>query len=221
MGYREITDELVEMIVERRVICSLLPNKYTGGVWEKYLSDREAARKKWEKIRKRKAPLTSAETRRMVQETGWEHPGTVLRQNLEMRRVNGKKLIEAGCIVTVGADNVLFGSGSGGAPEFQREPKETDHLDPGIGTLRAIEGLVELGMTPSDAIVAATKNGAMACKALDEFGTLEVGKMADLLILGGDPLADISNLWDLEMIMKEGQLIDPKSLPTNPVTGEW
>ena len=96
-----------------------------------------------------------------------------------------------------------------------------EHLEPGIGTIIAIEGLVELGMTPSEAIVAATKHGAMACKALDEFGTLEVGKLADILVLGADPIADISNIRKLEVLMKGGQIIDIESLPTNPVTGKW
>ena len=215
VGYREIPDELVEMIAERGVICSLLPNKYTGKVWQKYLKEREDARKEWEKTRKRKAPLTSAEIRRMVQETGWEHPGTVFSQNLEMRRVNGKKLIEGGCIISVGPDNTI-----GRAPEFRRT-KKSEHLEPGIGTIIAIEGLVELGMAPSEALVAATKNGALACKALDEYGTLEVGKLADILVLDGDPLADISNIRKLEMVMKEGKIIDVESLPTKRVYREW
>ncbi len=85
----------------------------------------------------------------------------------------------------------------------------------------AIEGLVELGMTPSEAIVAATKHGAMACKALDEFGTLEAGKLADVLVLGADPLEDISNIRQLDIVIREGAVIDIESLPTNPVTGEW
>ena len=86
----------------------------------------------------------------------------------------------------------------------------------GTGTILAIEGLVELGMTPAEAIVAGTKNGALAAGKLQDFGTLEAGKFADLLILNGDPLADISNIRKLESIMKEGQLIDPDSLPTKP-----
>ena len=72
-------------------------------------------------------------------------------------------------------------------------------------------------MTPAEAIVAGTKNGAIACKALDEFGTLEVGKLADLVILDANPLADISNIRKLDVVMKEGQVIDPDTLPTNPV----
>ena len=41
-----------------------------------------------------------------------------------------------------------------------------------------------MGMTPAQAIVAATKNGALACKALDKFGTLQAGKSGDVLLLG-------------------------------------
>ncbi len=219
---REITDELVEMIVERDIICSLLPNKYTGEVWKLHLEERERAAERWAKLEKeRRTPLTTAEVRRKVQETGIPDPRSVTIGNLEMRQMNGRKLIEAGCIVSVGPDNLLFGSG-GVAPEFTREERPAaEHLKPGIGTIIAIEGLVELGMTPSEAIVAATKHGAMACKALDEFGTLEVGKLADILVLGADPLADISNIRELELVMKDGAIIDIESLPTNPVTGEW
>ncbi|MGH7475242.1 MAG: amidohydrolase family protein [Longimicrobiales bacterium] len=222
LGLRELTDELVDMIVERGIICSLLPNKYTGQIWRNYLSEREAARKKWGELREsRRIPLTTAEIERMVQETGWEHSGTVLRQNLEMRRVNGQKLIRSGCTVSVGADNLLFGR-PGVAPEFLREDHPVpEHLEPGIGTIIAIEGLVELGMTPAQAIVAATKNGALASKALDQYGTLEVGKFADLLLLGGDPLEDISNIRTLELVMMEGRIVDHSSLPTNALTGQW
>ena len=223
VGQRELTDELVDLIVERDVICSLLPNKYTGGIWEQRLEQRERARKAQEEAAgspKRSIPKTSFEIRAEVEATGLKQAGTVYWSNLEARWANGQKLIKGGCTISVGADNLLFGR-PGVAPEFLREDHPVaEHLEPGIGTIIAIEGLVELGMTPSEAIVAATKHGAMACKALDEFGTLEVGKLADILVLGADPIADISNIRKLEVLMKEGQIIDIESLPTNPVTGE-
>jgi len=224
VGLRVITDELVDLIVERGVICSLLPNKYTGRIWQQRLEQREVARKAQAEATngpQRRIPRTSFEIRRDVQATGLRDPGTIYWSNLEARWANGQKLIQAGCIVSVGADNLLFGR-PGVAPEFLREDHPVpEHLEPGIGTIVAIEGLVELGMTPAEAIVAATKHGAMACKALDDFGTLEVGKLADILVLGGDPLADISNIRKLEVVMKEGVIIDIESLPTNPITGEW
>ena len=66
---------------------------------------------------------------------------------LEMRRLNAQNLIKAGNILTPGTDNYV-----GTAPEFRREPKPI-WTEPGMGTITAIEGLVELGMTPSQAIV--------------------------------------------------------------------
>ncbi len=97
------------------------------------------------------------------------------------------------------------------------------YLDKGVdfvkfdGTIYAIEGLVELGMTPSQAIVSATKNGAIACGMLDELGTLETGKRADLLVLDADPLQDIGNIRKLHHIIKSGRMVDTDALPEKPV----
>src|SRR5439155_16671351 len=107
---------------------------------------------------------------------------------LEMRRKNAQALIRAGVRITPGTDSYWAA-----APELTRTPKPPDQ-DHGIGTILAIEGLVELGMTPSQAIVAATKNGAFAARGLKDFGTLDAGKLADLVILAADPIADIGNI---------------------------
>ena len=88
---------------------------------------------------------------------------------------------------------------------------------PGTATLAAIEGLVELGMTPSQALVSATKNGAMASQGLEDFGTLEAGKLADILVLDADPIADIHNIRKLSLVMRDGRVIDRDKLPENPV----
>jgi imidazolonepropionase-like amidohydrolase len=104
-----------------------------------------------------------------------------------------------------------------GAPEFSRTPRVDAHLMPGTATLAAIEGLVELGMTPPQAIVAATKNGAIASQGLKDFGTIESGKYADILMLDADPLADIHNIRKLSFVMKEGRVIDRNRIPEKPV----
>jgi imidazolonepropionase-like amidohydrolase len=221
VGNREITDELVNLIVQRKVICSMLPNKYTGKVWQDHVKEREkkAADKNESEDKpakpQRQSPKTPAEIRRALEETGFKQDGTLLIPNFEMRRANFVKLLRGGAIMTVGADNVV-----GEAPEFRRTKKD-EHLEPGIGTIIAIEGMVDLGMTPAQAIVAATKNGARACKALDKFGTLETGKIADVLLLGADPLASISNIRKLEAVLKDGRIIDLKGLPTKRPYGPW
>jgi imidazolonepropionase-like amidohydrolase len=223
VGNREITDELVKLIVERKIICSMLPNKYTGKVWQDHVNERQknaADKKETETADKpvkaeRRIARTPAEIRRAVEDTGFKQEGTLLIPNLEMRRTNFVKLLKSGAILTVGADNVV-----GEAPEFRRA-KKSEHLEPGIGTIIAIEGMVELGMTPTQAIVAATKNGARACKALDKFGTLEAGKLADILLLGADPLANISNIRKLDLVVKDGRVVDLTGLPTKRPYGAW
>ncbi|MBB5517798.1 metal-dependent hydrolase family protein [Amphiplicatus metriothermophilus] len=64
--------------------------------------------------------------------------------------------------------------------------------------------LVEAGMTPMEAIVAATVNGADNLGKADMLGTLEPGKLGDLIAVDGDPLADIRELEDVDFVMKEG-----------------
>ena len=130
---------------------------------------------------------------------------------LESRRKNAQKLIRAGALVTPGTDSYWAA-----APELTRTPKfeEQDH---GIGTIMAIEGLVELGMTPSQALVAATKNGATAARRLADFGTIEPGKIADFVVLTADPLADIRNIRKVEMVFKDGRAVDRAKLPETRV----
>jgi hypothetical protein len=113
--------------------------------------------------------------------------------------------------VTISTDNY-----QGRAPEFRKEPKP-EHQEAGIGSILAIEGLVELGMTEMEAIVAATRNGAIAAGMLDSIGTIEVGKDADLILLRDNPLENIGNIRSLEEVFAQGRVIDLGSLPENRI----
>jgi imidazolonepropionase-like amidohydrolase len=195
----DLSDDLVNRIREKQIICSMLVNTMTGEAWEKHLKDRaDAEKKQAEADRKTSRTRTSFEERQRANELGVA---------LEVRRRNAQKLIKAGALVTVGTDNYWAA-----ASELSRtaKPQSQDH---GIGTIVGIEGLVELGMTPAQAIVAATKNGAIASRGLPEFGTLEAGKRADLLVLTADPLADIHNIRKIARLIKDGKLIDRTTLP--------
>lgn len=66
----------------------------------------------------------------------------------------------------------------------------------------------QLGMTPMEAIVAATSTGAKALKLDAAVGTLEPGKWADLLVVSGNPLEDLGCLATPIMVYKEGQAVD-------------
>jgi imidazolonepropionase-like amidohydrolase len=64
------------------------------------------------------------------------------------------------------------------------------------------------------AITAGTRNGALASRALKDYGTIEVGKAADILLLGADPTVDIRNIRKLELVMSGGVVVDLAGLPT-------
>lgn len=76
--------------------------------------------------------------------------------------------------------------------------------------------LLELGLwvrdgaTPWQALVAATRNGAAICGMGHELGTIEVGKLADLIVVGGNPLEDIHNVRKLRLVLKEGVVVSDK-----------
>lgn len=64
--------------------------------------------------------------------------------------------------------------------------------------------LVDAGMTPARALLAATGNAAEALGESDRLGTVEVGKMADLVAVEGNPLEDVAVLEQVDFVMKDG-----------------
>ena len=65
------------------------------------------------------------------------------------------------------------------------------------------------GYSPAEALVCATRNGGLAMRAEGDLGTLRAGMLADMLLVDGDPLKDLSILTDrnrLAMIMKDGEI---------------
>ena len=73
--------------------------------------------------------------------------------------------------------------------------------------IHEIEWMQEAGMTPMQIIVAATLNGARSCDMESALGTLEAGKLADVLVVDGDPLVDVHALTKVRMVLREGKSI--------------
>jgi imidazolonepropionase-like amidohydrolase len=184
----------------------MLVSTITGPAWKRHLKTKEEnEKKKAEAEKERPTPArekTTAEKRKEAADAG---------ADLEMRRRNAQALIGSGCRVTPGTDSYWAA-----APELTRTPKplEQDH---GIGTVMAIEGFVELGMTTSQAIAAGTRNGAIAARRIADLGTIERGKIADLVLLDADPIRDIRNLRKVSMVIKDGRVIDRTRLPETRV----
>jgi hypothetical protein len=75
---------------------------------------------------------------------------------------------------------------------------------PGFSVHRELELLVRAGLTPGEALIAGTATAAAAI-GLDDVGTIEVGKRADLLLLGADPREDVAHAADRVGVMVAGQ----------------
>ncbi len=75
-------------------------------------------------------------------------------------------------------------------------------------------GLQDVGASPMDVLIASTRNGAEAYGLGDDVGTIEAGKIADLLVLDADPIQDIANMRKIDLVIKDGAIVDRDALPT-------
>jgi imidazolonepropionase-like amidohydrolase len=83
---------------------------------------------------------------------------------------------------------------------------------PGFSVHEELEWLVKVGFTPLEVISVATRNSAESLGRLDELGTVEAGKRADLVLLEADPLADIANTRRIVAVVADGRLYDKAAL---------
>lgn len=83
---------------------------------------------------------------------------------------------------------------------------------PGFGDQRGVELLVEAGFTPVEAIRISTLNGAEFEGKADSIGSLAVGKTADIVVIHGDPSANINDIEKVEIVFKDGVGYDPTKL---------
>ena len=103
---------------------------------------------------------------------------------------NLRRFVEAGGTVALGTDFAGY----------------RGYFDDGM-PIREIRWMREAGMTPMQIIVAATANAARVSNIANQVGTLEAGKVADILVVRGDPLADLETLLDVRLVMREGVII--------------
>lgn len=79
---------------------------------------------------------------------------------------------------------------------------------PGIGVHNELEALVDAGLSPAEALKTATINPAVFLEVEKDYGSVSVGKIADLVLLSQNPLEDINNVRKISAVIREGQLFD-------------
>ncbi|MFQ5733855.1 MAG: amidohydrolase family protein [Planctomycetaceae bacterium] len=99
---------------------------------------------------------------------------------------------------------------SGGARILLGTDAGSSGVLPGFSAHRELQMLVEAGLTPFEAIRAATVNAAEFLESGDEFGTVAVGQRADLLLIDGDPLSSVANTTRIAGVMLRGKWL-PKA----------
>jgi imidazolonepropionase-like amidohydrolase len=108
------------------------------------------------------------------------------REQYRVMLANLRHVHEAGIVVAMGTD--------AGNPLTLHGPSVNAEM----------EAMQEAGLSPMEVLVAATRNGALAMRRLDDFGTLEKGKIADVVVLDADPLEDIQNVRRVALVIRGG-----------------
>jgi imidazolonepropionase-like amidohydrolase len=119
-------------------------------------------------------------------------------RRLAQSKINAKKLFDAGVLIAAGTDAPYPG------------------VFYGEGIHRELELLVESGLTPLQAIRSATYDAARVMLAEQEWGSLEPGRRADVLVVAGRPAERISDSRKVELVIREGRILDRRALRFDP-----
>ncbi len=140
-------------------------------------------------LKERETTATRASVKESKFAAGMRRWATMFRKEMEFERAFAK----AGGLLLAGIDPIAG-------------------VVPGFADQREVELLVEAGFTPLEAIKIATLNGAQFLKVEDRTGSLAVGKQADIVIVNGDPSANIQDIEKVEIVFKDGVGYDSQKL---------
>lgn len=82
----------------------------------------------------------------------------------------------------------------------------------GFELIRELQLYTEAGLSPEDALATATINPATVYGLADKTGSLKQGKLAELALIDGDPQKDITQLRQVELVMRDGKMMDAQAL---------
>jgi len=185
----DVDDELVALFRERPHTGVLLAQVGRRAIYSPYLDPPDpflletVTRAQIERLRDRVASASPQERERAHQQWG--------KTSRDIMRLH-----DAGVRIGIGSD----GGGQGG----DRFLGFTAHTE--------LENMVAAGMTPGEAIVAGTRNGAEILGLEKDLGTIAVGKSADFIVLNANPLDEITNSRRIDQVYLRGREVDRAKL---------
>ena len=195
VGGALIPPVLAESLRARHVVCAMMPNRITGPEWTRFQAHLAMGGTMWPPELPPALVAARADSLRRLGIDPTTQPRTSSVTRFQNQRANARLLIRSGCTIAVSSDDLV------------PSPSSTTPHVMGNVFLSAVEGLVEEGMTPSQALVAATWNGALAAGRERQIGSISAGKQADLVVLEADPLEDIHNIRRLAFVVVRGHVV--------------
>lgn len=156
-------------------------------------------------------------TQRRLDALAREVPDGTLTPYMKVAKENHRNMIRAGVSMLISTDAGIAN------PVLRAESPNlvADTVDArteiGEGHFNAIQALEEMGMAPMEILKSATSHIARAYELDGEIGTLEPGKIGDVVILDANPLENARNYRRIHAVIKEGQVVDLSALPVAPI----
>ena len=191
---RKLSDEAIAIAKDKQVFFITTLSVFESFTWRRF---QDMAFLDQPLIADTTPAFALADLRKLAPEELKKHPPLTALSNAES---NVKHLMQTGILVAAGTDAPYPG-------DFQGE-----------GIHRELELLVESGLTPLEAITIATKNAARIMNAETEWGTLEPGKLANIVMVDGKPDQNISDTKKIVAVVKEGKVLDRSKLKLDPAT---
>lgn len=156
-------------------------------------------------------------TQRRLDALAREAPDGILTPYMRVSKGNHRRMIQAGVTLLLSTDAGIEN------PVLRSESSTlaADTVDSrvklGEGHFNALVAFEEMGMAPMEILRSATSHVARAYRMEDDIGSLEAGKVADLVILSDDPLDSARNYRSIVTVIKNGRTVDLDALPVAPI----
>jgi imidazolonepropionase-like amidohydrolase len=163
-------------------------------------------------------PMTERRYRHIVEQCGASSP---LGRTLSTWERNDRNLIESGATLLLATDAGITAADALTDPALKNLEWWVGGEDRlarlGEGHFHWLQAMEEKGLAPLEMLKAATRNIAAAYKKDADLGTLQPGKIADLLILDKDPLQSAANYRSIHAVIKDGIVVNTGALPAEPI----